>query len=152
MSNQTSPLSALALAVFGVNQALLDDGDELAGRRGLTSAKWKVLGAIALNAGPLTAPSIGRAMGLTRQGAQKQLDALTSGRFVARKPNQADARAPLYELTGKGKRVFEVISEEWNARTTQLMRRLTEHELLTAAKTLGRLREAISTTPQRRES
>lgn len=132
--------------------ALLEDGDALTGRWRLTSAKWKVLGAVALNQAPLTAPGIARAMGLTRQGAQKQLDALLADKLVMREPNSADARAPLYQLTAKGARIYQEIRLAWQARSEQLVRKLNKAELLAAANTLGTLSAAIFSTPHSRKS
>ena len=151
MSNSADSFDALtraALAVFRAHQALLGDGDELAGRWRLNSAKWKTLGAIALAEAPITAPDIGRSMGLTRQGAQKQLDGLMAGGLVARVPNERDARAPLYRLTAKGKGIYEDVLKAWRARSAQLARGLDEKALGAAAQALHALADAIAAQPQ----
>ena len=71
-----SAVTQLTLTVFRLNGLLLHWGDRLVEPLGLTSARWQILGAIALSGEPLTAPKIGEAMGVTRQGAQKQLNML----------------------------------------------------------------------------
>src|SRR3954463_15219502 len=121
-TNALGPLSRLALAVFRANQALLDDGDALAEGWRLTSAKWKVLGAVVLSGAPVTVPAIARLMGLTRQGAQKQLNGLLRDGLVAREETPADARAPLYRLTPKGSRAYEEITSAWNTRSERVTR------------------------------
>ena len=54
------PISRLALHVFRAQQSLSSVGDELTAQWGMTSAKWKVLGAVELSDAPPTAAGIGR--------------------------------------------------------------------------------------------
>ena len=61
-----SALSLLILDVFRLNGRLLAAGDRMVEDLGLTSARWQVLGAVALAAAPVA--WIARNMGLTRQG------------------------------------------------------------------------------------
>ncbi len=46
-------------------------GDQLLAEFGLTSARWQVLGAVALSGAPQPVASIARNMGLTRQAVQR---------------------------------------------------------------------------------
>jgi DNA-binding MarR family transcriptional regulator len=94
------------LAVFRVNGRLLEKGDQLVGSLNLTSARWQVLGAVALAGKPLSAPQIAEAMGITRQGAQKQLNKLEEDGFFEQSLNPRHQRSPLYALTELGKRTF----------------------------------------------
>lgn len=146
------PLTRAVLAVFRAHQAIVADGDRLAGGWRLNSAKWKTLGAIALAAAPPTAPRIGRSMGVSRQGAQKQLDSLMHAGLVSRIGNEADARAPLYRLTRKGDAVYGQLVAAWRARSAQLSTDLEETALLGAAKTLHEIADAIGAKPQRARS
>src|ERR687891_2439908 len=59
--------TTLILSTFRANGLLLGAGDLIGAEQGLTSARWQVLGAIALAERPLTVPQIARRMGLTRQ-------------------------------------------------------------------------------------
>jgi DNA-binding MarR family transcriptional regulator len=152
MSNPPTDFDALTRAVLGVfraHQALVADGDRLAGAWRLNSAKWKTLGAIALAPNAPTAPQIGRAMGLSRQGAQKQLDLLMQAGLVSRVANEADARAPLYRLTRKGETVYGQVIAAWRARSAELSKDIDEAALLAAAKTLHEIADAIAAKPQR---
>lgn len=99
-------LTDIMLAVFRVNGRLLEKGDQLVGSLNLTSARWQVLGAVALAGKPLSAPQIAEAMGITRQGAQKQLNKLEEDGFFEQSLNPRHQRSPLYALTELGKRTF----------------------------------------------
>jgi hypothetical protein len=59
-------LSELIVEIFRINGRLLAAGDRLVADLGLTSARWQVIGAIALAGQPQTVPAIARTMGLTR--------------------------------------------------------------------------------------
>jgi DNA-binding MarR family transcriptional regulator len=152
MSTPSGDLDALArvvLAVFRAHQGLVADGDRLAASWRMNSAKWKTLGAIALAANPPTAPRIGRTLGLSRQGAQKQLDRLMQAGLVSRVANDADARAPLYRLTRRGETVYGQIIAAWRARSAQLAEHIDEAALVAAAKTLHEIADAVDARPQR---
>lgn len=99
-------LTDIVLTVFRVNGRLLQKGDQLVTPLNLTSARWQVLGAVALAGKPLSAPQIAEAMGITRQGAQKQLNKLEEDGFCQPRPNPRHERSPLYALTARGRRTF----------------------------------------------
>jgi predicted ArsR family transcriptional regulator len=69
-------LTDVILLIFRVNGQLLVAGDRLVEHLHLTSARWQMLGAVALSPSLRTAPQLAAAMGVTRQGAQKQLNLL----------------------------------------------------------------------------
>lgn len=106
-------VTELALLVFRLNGTLLHWGDALVEPLGLTSARWQMLGAIALAGRPLTAPQVGQAMGVTRQGAQKQINLLLDLGLLEAQPNPANQRSPLYVLTPRGRRVYERAVRLW---------------------------------------
>ena len=83
------PLTELTLTVFRLNGMMLQWGDKLVGPLGLTSAKWQMLGSLALAENLLTAPQVGQVMGVTRQGAQKQLNILEELNLVKPQGNPA---------------------------------------------------------------
>ena len=95
-------LTEIVLLVFRVNGQLLAAGDRLVEGLGLTSARWQMLGAVALSDGPRTAPQLAAQMGMTRQAAQKQLDLLLDDGLVAAEVDPGHARSPLYVLAKKG--------------------------------------------------
>jgi DNA-binding MarR family transcriptional regulator len=94
------------LEIFRLNGRLLEKGDEMVAPLGLSSARWQVLGAIALAGKPTTIPQVAELMGMTRQGALKQLNRLEEEGFVAQAPNPKHERSPLYSLTAKGQKAY----------------------------------------------
>src|SRR5262249_1752371 len=99
-------LTELVLLVFRVNGELLEAGDRLVRPLRLTSSRWQILGAIALADSPRSAPQLAAQMGMTRQGAQKQLDVLLDDGLAGTQANPRHARSPLYVLTRKGRSVY----------------------------------------------
>ena len=115
-NSKADVLTEIMLAVFRVNGRLLEKGDQLVAPLNLTSARWQVLGAVSLAGKPLTAPQIAEAMGITRQGTQKQLNKLEADGFFERLQNPRHERSPLYVLTDKGARTIVkalALNEVW---------------------------------------
>lgn len=108
-SAEAAVLSDITLAVFRVNGRLLETGDRLVKPLGLTNARWQVLGAIALAGKAISAPQVADAMGITRQGAQKQLQVLSDAGFIERRHNPRHVRSPLYAMTRQGERIFSQV-------------------------------------------
>ncbi|GJD62623.1 MarR family winged helix-turn-helix transcriptional regulator [Methylobacterium frigidaeris] len=114
--------TALILEVFRLNGALLAAGDALTRDLGLTSARWQVLGAVALAGRPLTVAGAARAMGLTRQAVRRLVTELAADGFVALAPNPDHRRAALVVLTEDGQRAYAAAQERqaaWAARVTE---------------------------------
>lgn len=103
---KASILTDIMLAVFRVNGRLLEKGDQMVAPLNLTSARWQVLGAVSLSEKPLSAPQVADAMGITRQGAQKQLNKLEEEGFLEQLPNPRHERSPLYAPTKRGSQAF----------------------------------------------
>ena len=74
-----------------------------------------MLGALALGDGPASAPQIAEAMGVTRQGAQKQIHLLVQDGLIEAQPNPAHKRSPRYVLTEAGRRVYARVEQQWQA-------------------------------------
>ena len=80
-------LTALILEVFRFNGRLLVAGDRLVAELGLTSARWQVMGAIALSPQPEPVARLARSMGLNRQGVQRIVNELAAeGPVACRRP------------------------------------------------------------------
>ena len=103
-------LTDIMLMVFRINGRLLDGGDRLGASLTLTSARWQVLGAISLSPGHITVPGIAEMMGMTRQGAQKQVNKLEEDGFIEKRPNPRHQRSPFYVLTPQGTESYARIS------------------------------------------
>lgn len=106
-SKSIDAVTGIILSVFRLNAQLLDQGDRLVKPLGLTSARWQVLGAIAMAGEPQTAPQIATAMGVTRQGVQKQLNLAVTEGMIELHPNPRHQRSPLNALTAKGQAAYD---------------------------------------------
>ena len=104
-------LTDLILDVFRLNGALLASGDALVGDLGLTSARWQVLGAIALSPAPLPVAHLARNMGLSRQAVQRSIDEMRSDGLVRLDPNPHHKRAMLVAMTERGETAFRAAME-----------------------------------------
>ena len=141
------------LAVFRANGLLLASGDQLSAGENLTSARWQVLGAIALADRPLTVPQIARRMGLTRQSVHATVKRLIADGLVELEPNADHRRSRLVRMTGLGERRYAAIDKRQIAWANGLAHGIGRSDLKTAARVLeelcGRLEaENQTATPQ----
>ena len=103
--------TGLIIEVFRLNGDLLAAGDTLVGDLGLTSARWQVLGAIALSPVPLPVAHIARNMGLTRQAVQRVVDDMRVDGLVGLEPNPHHRRAMLVVMTDAGDAAYRAACE-----------------------------------------
>jgi len=108
-------ISETVVALFQANGKMLEWGDAFTTPFGLTSARWQILGAIAWAGQKQTAPQIAEQMGVSRQGAQKQLNLLADDGLIEKLPNPSHQRSPHYHLTEKGRLVFDRVNLAWQA-------------------------------------
>lgn len=141
-------MSAAVVAIFRANGRMLEWGDTFTAPFGLTSARWQVLGAISLAGRKLTAPQIAEQMGVSRQGAQKQLNLLAADGLVEKFPNPAHRRSPHYNLTGQGEALFQQVNTSWELHAQATGQHFSRDELET---TLRVLNELANLHPQTRE-
>ena len=137
----------LILSVFRVNGLMLGAGDLLAAEHGLTSARWQVLGAIALAQRPLTVPQIARRMGLTRQSVHTTIHRLVAGELVEFVSNADHRRSQLVRLTERGRAKFQAIDGKQAAWVNRLAAGLARSDLDTAARVLAELCTRLEADP-----
>ena len=111
MSSGGTRLTELILETFRLNGRLLAAGDALVRGLGLTSARWQVLGAVALSPVPLPVSHIARTMGLSRQAVQRIANELEAQGIVRFAPNPHHQRAKLVVLTQHGRALYEAAAE-----------------------------------------
>ena len=99
----------IILSAFRFNGLLLAAGDLLSADQGLTSARWQVLGAIALADRPLTVPQIARRMGLTRQSVHATVKHLVRDGLLELVSNADHRRSQLVRLTEPGRARYSAI-------------------------------------------
>jgi DNA-binding MarR family transcriptional regulator len=145
----------LILSAFRANGLLLDAGDMLSADEGLTSARWQVLGAIALAERPLTVPQIARRMGLTRQSVHATVNRLVRDGFLELGPNADHRRSPVVGLTQKGTAKYEALDARQVAWINRLARGIARSDIETAVRVLDelsrRLEDGRRETSGRRE-
>ena len=143
-------LTRLILQSFRLQGLLSAAGDELTNPWGLSSAKWKVLGAITGAGRPLHVAQIGRNMGLTRQGVQRTVNDLEEAELVKLVENPDHQRARLVQLTRRGKKVYDEVMAEQTRWSNELANGISERTLHSAAGVLETLSERLG-EPQRRK-
>jgi len=127
----------LVLSVFRLNGLLITEGDSLSQPLGLTSARWKVLGAI--EHAPQTVSQIARTMGQTRQSVQRIANELEKLAIVSFEDNPDHKTAKLIERSEKGAQLFERLSSLLPAWSDAALEGITEQELATTLKVVAKL-------------
>jgi len=129
-------ISETVVALFQGNGKMLEWGDAFTAPFGLTSARWQILGAIAWAGQKQTAPQIAEQMGVSRQGAQKQLNLLADDGLIEKLPNPSHQRSPHYRLTEKGSSLFDRVNQAWQAYATKIGEAFSAQDLETTLRTL----------------
>jgi DNA-binding MarR family transcriptional regulator len=127
------------LSTFRANGLLLAAGDLIAADEGLTSARWQVLGAIALAERPLTVPQIARRMGLTRQSVHVTVKRLVGEGLVELGPNADHRRSQLVRLTEAGRATYAAMDAQQATWVNRLADGIGRAELQTTARVLDEL-------------
>ena len=136
----------VVLALFRAHGLLLAAGHQLATQKGLTAARWQVLGAVALAGRPLTVPQIARRMGLTRQAVQVTVNQLRGDALVETSDNLDHRRSPLIGLTELGRQKYAVIDRRQIAWINELAAGLKISDLTAAARLLTEFSDRLETT------
>ena len=134
---EVESFTATVLAIFKANGQLISWGDRFVAPFGLTSARWQILGALAFAGEPIATPRIAYSMGVTRQGARKQLNLLLAEGLVCKRHNPFHKRSPLYELTDDGRRTYEAVQAAWVAHARSVSPSLSQEDLETTVRTLA---------------
>jgi DNA-binding MarR family transcriptional regulator len=132
-------LTELMLETFRLNGRLLAAGDKLVAPIGLTSARWQVIGAVALAGHSLPVAHIARNMGLARQSVQRVVNDLEAAQLVRFAPNPHHRRARLVELTEKGCKAYDeatALQVRWANALAAGMRQANVEEVVAAMRSL----------------
>ena len=136
-------LTALILEVFRLNGRLIGAGDRLVGSLGLTSARWQVLGALAMSPSPQTVAGIARSMGLTRQSVQRIANELVQKGLLERAENPRHLRAPLMRLTERGTKAYKAATTRQVPWADQLAQSIPIAKIKTAVSVLRELTDRL---------
>lgn len=142
----TRPIDELIFEIFRLNERLIVIGDATVKDVGLTSARWLVLGAVALAAAPIPVAQIARNMGLTRQAVQRLTNEMSAAGLVELRDNPRHRRARVVVLTAEGRAAYEEALERWRAEWTAPMEEiLSDSEIQETVRRLRRLRGLVQT-------
>ena len=145
MKSLAGNITDIILETFRLNGELLTSGDRLMDDLSLTSARWQVLGAIAMSSAPLPVVQIARNMGLSRQSVQRLVNEMTAQELTVFEANPHHRRAKLVVMTLKGQAVFDTAMDRQRPWADGLAEGLTEEELDGVFKVLRNLRLKLQT-------
>ncbi len=129
----------IVLEIFKLGGTLVAEGDRITSECGLTSARWKVLGAISLAGRPQTVPQIARAMGLTRQGVQRQVDVMHRDGLLEFQENPEHKRAKLISLSKLGKGAYAKLDQKQKKWARSNTHQMSKEELEAALSVLRKV-------------
>ena len=112
----------LILSLFRLNGLLIAEGDDMTEALGLTSARWKVIGVIALSNSGLTVPGIARVLGQSRQAVQRITDVMVIDGLLSYQSNPKHKRSVLVVLTEEGKTAYKDlrdVQDPWAIENTE---------------------------------
>lgn len=134
-----SVFTEIVLEVFKLGGLLVSEGDRIGSEYGITSARWKILGALSLAGEPQTVPQIARRMGLTRQAVQRLVDAMHEDNLLLFQGNPNHKRAKLISLSALGKTIYSKLDEKQSNWAITCSAGITQSELETTLSVLERI-------------
>ena len=143
MRTAKDAVTQLVLETFRLNGCLLIAGDALVGDIGLTSARWQVLGAVALSPVPLPVAHIARNMGLTRQAVQRLANEMERDGLVRFALNPHHQRAKLVLLPPRGKSAYDTATKRHEPWASSLANGLSIKQINAATATLRAIRQRL---------
>ena len=147
MHSKHADITKSVLTIFRLNSLLLRKGDELALPFKITSAIWQILGAIHYSQEPISCPNIAESIGMTRQGALKQLNIAEKFGLVLRIQNPLHERSHLYALTKKGNQTYDsvmILQKKW---MFSLFKNIALNDVKKILAVLSALETQLSVTP-----
>ncbi len=129
----------VVLEVFKLSGSLVAEGDKITSVHGLSSARWKVLGALTNSEEPITVPQIARSMGQTRQAVQRLVEVMHDDDLLELHDNPNHKRAKLVALSEKGKKASLAIMKDQIPWANNCADQLDAKELKTTLSTLKKL-------------
>ena len=129
----------LVLSVFRLNGLLIAQGDDMTEGLGLTHARWKVIGAIALSNNGLTVPGIARVLGQSRQAVQRITDVMVEDGLLGYHENPKHKRSVLVLLSDQGKEIYNTLREVQDPWAIEATQDIPVEELETALRLIRRL-------------
>ena len=134
-------LSELILAIFQANVDLVESAPLIAQDAEITAVRWRALNALSTQA--KTAAQLGRELGLSRQGALWNTQALEELEFVEQIDNPADRRAKLIALTRKGRQRLVDAGVRQGVWVNALAKQFSTAEIESTLQVIARLHDQV---------
>lgn len=144
-SKSGAAMTELIVEVFRLNGRLLAAGDTLTADLGLTSARWQVLGAVAMAPSPAPVSHLARDMGLNRQGVQRIVNELHAEGLLGFATNPRHRRAKLVVLTARGTSAYEAAGALQVPWVNALVKGLAANDIANATRLIETLRSRLET-------
>lgn len=132
-------LTEVILQSFKYSGLLTVVGDQLTKEFCLSSARWKILGALARSDKPLTVAQISRVMGQTRQSVQRLVDIMQQQDLLSFIDNPKHKTAKLVNMSSSGLSIFQQLEQKQIIWVNQLASELDATDLKTTLNMLERL-------------
>ncbi|WP_019615766.1 MarR family winged helix-turn-helix transcriptional regulator [Psychromonas ossibalaenae] len=111
-ADKSEVFTNVILEIFKLGGLLISEGDQLSKEYGTTSARWKVLGAIALADSPQTVSQIAKTMGLSRQAVQRLVDVISKEGLLEFRANPVHKKARLISLSDSGMDIYAKLDKK----------------------------------------
>lgn len=142
-SQKGSVFTEIVLEVFKLGGILVSEGDQMGSEFGVTSARWKILGALSIAGEPQTVPKIARRMGLTRQAVQRLVDVMHEDKLLLFHQNPDHRRAKLIGLSEHGKAIYSKLYEKQSKWAINCSMGISQEELETTLSVLKRISDTM---------
>lgn len=129
----------IVLDVFKLNGLLILEGDKLTKELGLSSARWKVLGAVAFSQGLITVPQIARNMGQSRQAVQRLANEMKEDGLIIFQNNPHHKKAKLLALTPEGEKIYDELEQRQRPWANAIADKVSTSDLELASSVLRKL-------------
>jgi DNA-binding MarR family transcriptional regulator len=134
-------ITDLILLIFKANADFLEVGPLVARDPNISAVKWQILHTLSRQT--KTAAQLGRELGLSRQGALWNVQALDDIGLVELKDNPDDRRAKFVALTAKGKRTLATITKLQYTWVNELAESFNIAEIEIALRVITKLRQDV---------
>lgn len=134
-------ITDLILLIFRANADFLEAGPLVAKDPNISAVKWQLLHMVSRQA--RTAAQLGRELGLSRQGALWNVQALEELELIELRDNPEDRRAKLVAITAKGKRKLRTITKLQYVWSNKLAESFDIADIDVALRVITRLREDV---------
>jgi DNA-binding MarR family transcriptional regulator len=142
-------LTELLPDLFRLNNRLLLAGDRLVAGLGLTSGRWRVLGAIIASERPQPIAWLSRDLGANRQNVQRIVNDLAKDGHLAFEPNPHHRGSQLVVLTDRGRQTFDAAMRLQTPWVNSLSDGLSTEDIETVHRVMTVLRKKLEASNDR---